>query len=140
VTEHILRWLHHHQSFAWMAAVAAGTFVLSLVVGLVVVVSLPADYFVRGPAPRGFWHSHPLLRLTVLLAKNLLGWVTFLAGVIMAIPFVPGPGVLFMLVGIGLVDFPGKRSLERRLLRAPRVLASVNRLRARFARPPMVIE
>jgi hypothetical protein len=43
-----------------------------------------------------------------------------------------------MLVGLGLVDFPGKRALERRLLRLPRVLASVNKLRARFGKPPIL--
>jgi hypothetical protein len=80
------------------------------------------------------------LRLTLRVGKNLLGAVVFIAGVVMAIPFVPGPGLLFMLVGMGLVDFPGKRSAERRLLRVPRVLASINKMRARFDRPPIAIE
>ena len=48
-------------------------------------------------------------------------------------------GVLFMLVGVGLVDFPGKRSLELRLLREPHVLSSVNKMRARFGKPPILV-
>jgi hypothetical protein len=39
-----------------------------------------------------------------------------------------------------LVDFPGKRSMELRLLREPHVLASVNRMRARFGKPPILTE
>ena len=58
----------------------------------------------------------------------------------MLLPLVPGPGFLFILVGLGRVDFPGQRSLERRLLGLPRVLASLNRLRARFGRSPIRLD
>jgi hypothetical protein len=133
-------WLHHHHALGWMAVLAPAVFVVSLVAGVAVVLHLPPDYFVRASGRRGFWHAHPAARFVMLLAKNLVGLVTFLAGFVMALPLVPGPGVLFMLVGLGLVDFPGKRALERRLLRFPRVLASVNKLRARFGKPPLVTD
>jgi hypothetical protein len=139
VIDRVRDWLHQHHAIGWLAAGAIGTFTISLAAGMAVMVLLPADYFVREPGPRGLWHSHAALRLALLATKNLLGSLLFVLGVIMAIPLGPGPGLLFMLVGIGLVDFPGKRSLERRLLRVPRGLASVNRLRARFHRPPIVI-
>jgi hypothetical protein len=133
----LVRWLEQHQSLGWTAAVGIGAFVLSVVVGTAVVVWLPEDYFVRGPAAHGFWHSHRALRILLLLAKNLVGGLLFLLGVVLALPLVPGPGLLFMLIGIGLLDFPGKRALERRLLRVPRVLSGLNRLRARFGKPPI---
>jgi hypothetical protein len=136
----IQHWLHHHHALGWMAALAPVAFVVSLVAGVAVVVRLPPDYFLRGSGRRGFWHAHPAVRLLLSLAKNLVGLVTFLVGFVMALPLVPGPGVLFMLLGLGLVDFPGKRALERRLLRFPRVLASVNKLRARFGKPPLVTD
>jgi hypothetical protein len=132
-------WLHQHQAFGWLAAAAIGSFAVSLGVGVAVMLLLPADYFVREPGTRGFWRSHPALRLTLLVAKNLLGSLVLVIGVVMAMPLVPGPGLLFILVGLGLVDFPGKRSLERKLLHMPRVLSSVNRLRARFHRSPIAI-
>ncbi len=133
----LVRWLEQHHSLGWTAAVGIGAFVLSTVVGTAVVVWLPEDYFVRGRAAPDGGHPHRALRIVLLLAKNLIGGMVFLVGAIMAIPFVPGPGLLFMLIGIGLIDFPGKRALERRLLRVPRVLAGVNRLRARFGKPPL---
>jgi hypothetical protein len=77
-------------------------------------------------------------RLVLLVTKNLVGVLVFLAGFVAALPLVPGPGVLFMLVGLGLVDLPGKRALELRLLRQRHVLQSVNRVRARFGRPPLL--
>jgi hypothetical protein len=60
-----------------------------------------------------------------------------LLGAVMALPGIPGQGVLTMIIGLTLVDFPGKRSLEERILRRPWVLHAINRLRARFARPPL---
>jgi len=53
---------------------------------------------------------------------------------------ISGPGVLFILLGLGFIDFPGKRSLERRLLRQPHVLSSVNKMRGRFGKPPILTE
>jgi hypothetical protein len=50
---------------------------------------------------------------------------------------VPGQGVLTMLAGVFLVDFPQRRRLERALIRRPSVLPQLNRLRARFGRPPL---
>jgi hypothetical protein len=39
-----------------------------------------------------------------------------------------------------LLDVPGKRSLERKLIRRPSILKSVNRLRARYRKPPILTE
>lgn len=117
-------------------ALALAVPVLSFLAGVVAVLALPADYFVR-PKPRVL-QSRPVLRLALRIGRNAVGVLAFLVGVVMAVPLVPGPGVLFLLVGLGLVDFPGKRALQLRLLRQPRVLQSVNRMRARFGRPALL--
>ena len=118
-----------------MVALAVGLPVLMFAVGVVVVLGLPSDYFVRVSAPHG--NEHRALRFLLAALKNILGVLVFAAGFVMAIPLVPGPGVLFMVLGLGMVDFPGKRRLEQRLLRQPLVFSSVNKMRARFGRPPM---
>jgi hypothetical protein len=61
-------------------------------------------------------------------------------GIIMAVPGVPGQGTLLILTGLTLIDFPGKRRLERSLIRRPSVLKLINGLRQRFQRPPLEIE
>ncbi len=134
--------LHHYRALGWPVGLALGLGVplASFLVGLALVVGLPSDFFVRAPERRRLWRSHRVLRLTLLVGKNLLGLLVFVAGFVMALPLVPGPGVLFMLVGMALVDFPGKRSLERRLLSGRHVLSSVNKMRARFGRPPILTE
>jgi hypothetical protein len=119
-------------------ALALGIPVLSFVLGLVLMLALPPDYFVRAKPPGRFWQTHKTLRLSVWAGKNLLGALFVLAGLVMAVPLVPGPGVLFIVIGLGLVDIPGKRALELRLLREPHVLSSVNKLRTRFGKQPLL--
>ena len=132
--------VQHYRALGWAAQVALGLGLplASFLVGLAVVVGLPADFFVRTAEQSGFLHAHRVLRWTLVVAKNFLGVIVFLAGFVMALPLVPGPGVLFMLVGLALVDFPGKRSLELWLLREPHVLSSVNKMRARFGKSPIL--
>ncbi len=118
-----------------MVAVAIGLPVLMFAVSVAVVLGLPSDYFVRVSAQHGV--EHRALRFSLAALKNILGVMVFAAGFVMALPLVPGPGVLFMVLGLGMMDFPGKGRLEQRLLRHPLVFSSVNKMRARFGRPPM---
>jgi hypothetical protein len=108
--------------------------------GVLVVVWLPADHFSRLPDPTSGWRRHRVLRWTVLVLKNLLGILVLPFGIVMALPLVPGPGLVFILIGLSLLDFPGKRSLERRLLSLPAVFRFLNEVRHRFRRPPLVVD
>ncbi len=76
--------------------------------------------------------------MVVRLAKNALGLVLVVVGLLLSLPGVPGQGVLTMLIGLMLLDFPGKRALERKLVARPRVLESMNRMRAWLGKPPLV--
>lgn len=118
-----------------MIALVLAIPVVSFLAGVVVTLALPPDYFVRKrPAVSKL---RPPVRVALLVARNFVGGLMFLAGLVMAVPLVPGPGVLFMLIGVGLVDFPGKRALELKLIRQRHVLRSVNGFRARFGRAPL---
>jgi hypothetical protein len=108
-----------------------------LVVGFLLV-KLPADYFCDS-SPREFWiDRHPVIRRTGLVAKNALGALLAALGVILSLPGVPGPGILTILIGVILLDFPGKRRLERWLIGVPTTFRTINRLRRRYGRPPLV--
>ena len=54
--------------------------------------------------------------------------------------FTPGPGILSLLVGVILCDFPGKRMVERKIIARPRVLSMINRIRARYNRPLLMLD
>jgi hypothetical protein len=107
---------------------------LSLVGVSWVVRRLPPDYLLSDaptPPARG-------AALVGHIARNLLGTLLLLLG--LAMLFLPGQGLLTMVVGLVVMDFPGKRTLERRLLRIPSVLRAINRLRARSGRPPLKLD
>jgi hypothetical protein len=118
-------------------ALSVGLAVVSLAVAVAVVVSWPADRFKTG-ARTPFLASHPAaVRVLAHLGKNLAGVVLVLLGFVMALPGVPGQGILTMIIGLTLVDFPGKLELERRLVSRPFVLRKLNALRQRFHHPAL---
>lgn len=105
-----------------------------------VLVRLPATYFEEDHHPHAFADRHPVIRWSALILKNVLGWGLIAIGIVLSLPGVPGQGFLTILIGLMLVNFPGKRRLERKLVCRPKVLAAVNRLRARFGKPPLVLD
>ncbi|HVZ73617.1 MAG TPA: hypothetical protein VHJ20_14660 [Polyangia bacterium] len=114
--------------------------VVTLAIAGAVVVSWPPDHF-RAEGREPLWADrHPAVRVAGLVFKNLAGVVLLVLGFVMALPGVPGQGVLTMIVGLTLVDVPGKAALERRLIRRPIVLRTLNRLRARFRREPLALD
>ena len=116
------------------------TFVVSIAVVTVVLVKLPANYFHSSHERDFLVERHPVLRAVGIFAKNLLGLLLVGLGIVMSLPGVPGQGVLTILLGIMLLDFPGKRGLETRIVSRPRVNAAVNALRARFDKPPLLLD
>lgn len=120
----------------WGVGFFAASSLVSLAAVTAVLVSLPPGYF-RDGAPATSWPRSPALRGLWKVAKNLLGLALVGLGLLLSLPGIPGQGILTILIGLILLDFPGKRSLERRLVTRPAVLRAINRLRARFNRPPM---
>ncbi len=122
-----------------LAIFSVVAFVGSLIAIPWILVRLRADYFdVRVEARPFLEGRHPALRWVVLVLKNILGLVFLLAGIAMLV--LPGQGVLTILVGISLMDFPKKRLLEAKLIGQPLMFSGINRLRARFGKPPLTID
>jgi uncharacterized membrane protein YesL len=125
----------------WVAlALSVGLAVVSLAVATAVVVTWPADRFKPGAQSKFLEEHHTVVRIAAHFGKNLAGVVLVVLGLIMALPGVPGQGILTMIIGFTLIDFPGKVELERRLVRRPFVHRHLDSLRRRFHRPPLELE
>lgn len=109
---------------------------LATVIGVPwVVTRLPHDYFSR--AQRSPWHEsteESVLAKFFGVLKNLLGAVLVLLGLVMLVT--PGQGLLTLLAGLLLMNFPGKYRLERWLVLRPGILRGLNWLRRRQNQPP----
>jgi small-conductance mechanosensitive channel len=120
-----------------ISAVSIVMFIASVIWIPRFIASLPKDYFIK---PRQTlaeeWHAGHTKKVIVRLAKNICGWTLLVLGVLMLI--LPGQGLLTILVGTILCDFPRKHAIERRLLEVKSVRSSANWLRKRQGSEPFI--
>lgn len=115
------------------------TFAASSALVSYVLVRLPANFFHPSNDRAILVDRHHVIRWSGIVVKNIVGFILVIVGIIMAIPGVPGPGFLTVLFGIALLDFPGKRWLEYKIVSRPRIYRAINALRQKFDRPPLVL-
>lgn len=129
----------HDVLLGWLGVVSLLVFVATLFAVPWFVVRIPEDYFVEEKREPLAWSSHhPLIRWPLLILKNLLGLVLLLMGIAMLV--MPGQGLLTMLAGLVLLNFPGKFRLERWLVTHRPVLLSINWMRQRRGAPPLRVD
>lgn len=135
----LVGWIQNNNTtLVILGVISLLTFVGTLILVPVLVVRLPADYFAHSGRHRRSWLPlSPLLRIVLFIGKNLLGVLLLIAGIFMLV--LPGQGILTILIGLTLLDFPGKFSFERWLVTRKPVLDSVNWLRGRAGRQPLIL-
>jgi hypothetical protein len=106
----------------------------------IVMVKIPANYFsshyVHDFLPGSSW----IVRWGAVILKNIFGVFLILLGIVLSLPGVPGQGILTILLGLIMLDIPGKRPLEARIIKRPAVLSAINNLRARYSKPPLLMD
>ncbi len=124
--------------------IGLGLFVFSLSISfasiVIVLVKLPANYFSSHYQQDFLPESRWIVRWGAVIAKNLVGVFLVCLGLLLSLPGVPGQGLLTILLGLILIDIPGKRPLEARIIKRPAILAAANRLRAKFKRGPLEVD
>lgn len=135
----IPEWIRVHEGALWtIGALSVATLVVTLIVIPVLVIHIPVDYFQRrrrNPRPYQGWYA--VIRLLLLALKNILGIIFVVAGLAMLL--LPGQGFITILIGIMLLNFPGKLALELRIIRQPLVLRTINWMRAKANKPALEV-
>jgi hypothetical protein len=132
-------------SLSWdRVAIGAALFLVSLAFSFlaigVVMVKIPDRYFASDYERTFLPESRWMVRWGALLVKNIAGVLLIVLGIILSLPGVPGQGILTILLGLIFLDIPGKRPLEARIIRRPAVLSAINKLRARYDKPPLIVD
>lgn len=134
--EPVFDWVRAHPALLTSLGIGSILMFIGSALALPFLVSrMPAEYFVKEADPQDWAQQHPALRLLLLVLKNGLGAVLLLAGIAML--FLPGQGILTILVSLTLLNFPGKRALELRIARERHVRAAIAWLRERAGSPPL---
>ncbi|MFH0920750.1 MAG: PGPGW domain-containing protein [Fibrobacterota bacterium] len=133
-----ITWFHDHP----VLLAILGVFSLVMFFGTLLflpllIIRLPQDYFLENSHCSEKGRGPSVLRRVFVVSKNLLAALILLMGVLML--FLPGQGLLTMLIGLTLADFPSKRRLLLRLVRIPSVLRAINLIRAKRGKPPITL-
>lgn len=118
------------------AGLILGVSVFSTAVATLLILSIPADYLLHLKTP-ALLSVRPFIYWPKVILKNVLGLLLLAAGIVMLVT--PGQGLITMLFGIILIDFPGKDIIVNKILTQPKILTNINRIRARFKKPPLIV-
>ncbi len=106
---------------------------VSLALIPLLVSQIPANYFSQRPTPVKRHYSFRALLLSGV--RNLCALLLLAAGILMLV--LPGQGLLTILIALFVADLPGKQNLERKLMSQPKLLSSINWLRAKRGVAPL---
>ena len=119
----------------WFALASVLGFLIGISIVPFLVTRIPANYFTheeRHVINRRF----PITSLILLAFKNAIGAVFVVVGILLL--FLPGQGLLTLLLGLMIMNYPGKYELERWLVMRPKVLPAINWIRAKRNHPPLI--
>jgi len=134
-----LPWIQTHRMLlGLLGGLSILTFFGTLLVIPIILAKMPADYFVREVHREkhrtGFYQT---VHYFLLILKNLIGVLFLVTG--FAMLFIPGQGVLTILIGISLMNFPGKRRLEKKIVQKPSALSAINWIRSKAGKGHLII-
>jgi hypothetical protein len=100
------------------------------------VAQIPEDYFLLSKRQTSKWQQQkPILRFVVVVAKNILGLSLIIGGLLMLV--LPGQGLLTIVTGLLLVNYPGKYKLEQKIVLMPSIYKALNWIRFKAKKPPL---
>ncbi|MCF8057505.1 MAG: hypothetical protein K9K37_12820 [Desulfocapsa sp.] len=119
-----------------LGLVSTITFFLSLLIIPWIIARLPEDFFLHIHDRRIKEDEHPVIFILVLILRYSMGSLLFFAGLFML--FLPGQGILTIVLGLTLLDFPGKQKAVDALLDFRSVQKGLNWIRKKEHKSPFL--
>ena len=119
----------------WLALTSLTTFLLSLLLIPLIVCNLSAHCFLD-IGPKSHKNIFFAYRIALLLLRNIGGILLLLAGIAML--FLPGQGILTILISLPLLSFPGKQKTFHYLIHKPAIQRSLDWIRTKSGTRPFI--
>ena len=127
---------NYYDFFFWLGIVSSVIFLVSLLSIGRLVSLIPSDYFINRKESK-FKLNYPVAWIVSTIIKNIFGYILILGGILMLI--LPGQGLLTIFIGLMLSNYPGKYSIEKKIVATPKILKSINWLRKKSDEPPLIV-
>ena len=136
ITSFIQWFADHPEVLIGMGVSSIFIFLISILGISWFVAQIPEDYFLQSKRQTSKWQKQkPILRFVVVLGKNLIGLSLIIGGLLMLL--LPGQGLLTIVTGLLLVNYPGKYKLEQKLVSMPSVYKALNWIRFKAKKSPL---
>ncbi len=119
----------------WLALTSLATFLLSLLLIPLIISNLSVHCFLNIGRKTGK-NNFIAWRLALLLLRNIGGIILLLAGIAML--FLPGQGILTILISLLLLSFPGKQKTLNYIIHKPAVQRSFDWIRKKSGTHPFI--
>jgi amino acid transporter len=134
----VIEWIQQHLLLVYVVGgISLFLFITTVIAVPFIIINLPEDFLQEEKRKERVMKIHFVLRLFVLILKNIIGFILIVAGILMLV--LPGQGIITILIGLILFDFPGKHKLIFLILRNPLVLGAINWIRKENRRKPLRI-
>jgi len=116
------------QILQWLGFFSVVTFVASLLGVPWLILRMSPEYFIQHRLEvQQRQRRHPVLTVILFCLRNTVGILLLLAGLAMLV--LPGQGLLTILIGFSVMNFPGKHSLLERCIQLNTIQQSLNWIR-----------
>lgn len=121
--------------FEGLGLLSLATFLISLLLIPFLISRASSNYFLTHATIVEQRHKrHPAIALSIKIMRNSLGCALCLAGFMML--FLPGQGVITLLIGVSLLDVRGRQKVLDALIHRPSLQQALNWIRQKTGRPP----
>ena len=121
-------------ALTWLGILSTITFFLSLLIIPFIINRLNDDFFLHLHEHQKLEDQHPVVFILLRILRYSLGTLLLIAGFLML--FLPGQGLLTIILGISLLDFPGKQKAIDALLHLHPIQKGLNWVREKGDKCP----
>ena len=121
-------WLENNSYILFYLGIISVLIFIFSIVGLrLFIIAIPSDYFINKKRVSALRDSSILLWVFYKIFKNIIGYIFIAIGLLALV--LPGQGILMILIGLMMSDYPKKFNLEKKIIKINTVRKGVNWIR-----------